>query len=95
MADRRHGPRPHDGNEDRHPLARWRLLRGMTQEQLAERARVGRVTIARIEQGAEPRVRTALRLAGALAVKVEDVWTVDGATPRALMAAERKRGSTA
>jgi DNA-binding XRE family transcriptional regulator len=95
MADRRHGPRPHDGNEDRHPLARWRLVRGMTQEQLAERADVGRVTIARIEQGAEPRVGTALRLADVLAVKVEDVWTIHGATSRALAAAERKRGGQA
>jgi transcriptional regulator with XRE-family HTH domain len=94
MADRRHGPRSREGTADQHSLTRWRLVRGVTQEQLAERTGVGRVTIARIEQGADPRVGTALRLAAALAVNVEDVWTLDGAASSVLLAAEAKRAGT-
>lgn len=73
-----------------HPLARWRILRDMTQEQLATQAEIGRITVARIENGAEPYVGTALRLAAVLGLKVEDIFTLDGSTPPALVAAERK-----
>jgi DNA-binding XRE family transcriptional regulator len=61
----------------------------MTQEQLAERADLGRVTVARIEKGAEPYVGTALALAAALEVRVEDIFTLDGSVPTALLSAER------
>ncbi len=71
------------------PLARWRWLRGLTQNELAEQAGTDRRTLARIEQGAaEPGVMTALRLARALEVRVEDVFTLGGAVPSALEEAE-------
>jgi putative transcriptional regulator len=88
MADRRLGPHPR--RADLHPLARWRLVRDLTQAQLAERAGVGRVTIARIEGGGgDPRVATARRLAAALDAAFEDIWTDDGEPSAALLAAER------
>lgn len=88
MPDRR--PAPRRRMTAAHPLARWRALRGLTQEQLAERADVGRITVARIENGAEPYVGTALRLATALDVRVEDIFTLEGSTPPSLDAAERR-----
>jgi DNA-binding XRE family transcriptional regulator len=94
-SDRRYGPHSLEDNDARHPLARWRLVKHVTQEQLAERAGIGRVTVARIEAGAEPRVGTALRLASALRLKVEDVWTVDGEPSRTLLAAEAQAQASA
>ncbi|MDP9399804.1 MAG: helix-turn-helix transcriptional regulator [Actinomycetota bacterium] len=70
------------------PLARWRWLRGLTQNELAEQAGTDRRTLARLEQGAEPGVLTALRLARALEVRVEDVFTLGGSVPSALEEAE-------
>jgi transcriptional regulator with XRE-family HTH domain len=94
MTDRRLGPNPRRPEADRHPLARWRLVRGLTQEQLAERSGVGRMTIARIESiGGDPRVATARRVADALGVAIEDIFTADGKPSKALRAAERKHAT--
>jgi len=78
-----------------HSLARWRAVREMTQEQLAEVAGISRVTLARAELGTDVRISTALRLAHALGVTVEDIWTRDGRPSAALMAAERHRRGSA
>jgi DNA-binding XRE family transcriptional regulator len=64
----------------------------MTQEQLAEISGMSRVTLARAELGSDPRLSTALRLAHALGVTVEDIWTDDGEPSAALLAAERRPG---
>lgn len=92
MTDRRLGPNPRRPGSALHPLARWRLVRGMTQEQLAERSGVGRMTIARIEgSGGDPRVATARRLAATLGVAIEDIFTADGKPSPALRAAEHEQ----
>ncbi len=67
------------------------MVRNLTQQQLADRSGVGRVSIARIERGAIPRVTTASQLARALDVAVEDVWTDTGEPSPKLLAAERSR----
>lgn len=55
-------------------LADVRRAAGLTQEQLAEKSHVHRVTIARIETGvAVPKVDTLERLAVALGVLVDDL----------------------
>ncbi len=46
-----------------------------TQVQLAEHAGVSTRTLSDIEHGAEPRVLTAIRIARALGVRVEQLWT--------------------
>ena len=63
----------------------------MTQEQLAAAAGVARTTLARAELGTDPRVSTALRLAHALGVAIEDIWTRDEKPSSALLVAERAR----
>jgi transcriptional regulator with XRE-family HTH domain len=95
MTDRRLGPNPRRPEAARHPLARWRVVRDLTQEQLAERSGVGRMTIARIESSSgDPRVATARRLADALGVAIEDIFTADGKPSPALRAAEQARAPT-
>jgi transcriptional regulator with XRE-family HTH domain len=91
VSDRRLGPHPRRPEAAQHPLARWRQVRGLTQDQLAERSDIGRVTIARIEAGSDPRVATAHRIATALDVTLEDVFTADARPSAALLAAERER----
>jgi transcriptional regulator with XRE-family HTH domain len=56
----------------------WRKLRGLTQQQLAERSGVNRATVARLEHGGGGvstenlmRVMTALGLTGRLAIAVD------------------------
>jgi len=52
---------------------------GMTQRELAERAGVTRQTIIAIENGNyNPSVKLALKLARALAVRVEDLFALTG-----------------
>jgi DNA-binding XRE family transcriptional regulator len=64
--------------DDWHPLAAARFDNDrMTQQQLADAAKVGRTTVARIERGAEPLVNTAVRLAAAVKCRVEDIWRGD------------------
>src|SRR5258705_13791631 len=55
----------------------WRADRGMTQEELAQKAQVARGTIIRAESGAPVNVRTLARLAKALGISVHDLRTVD------------------
>jgi DNA-binding XRE family transcriptional regulator len=74
-----------------HPLARWRAVRGLSQQELADLAGVHRNTIQRTELGKEPRVHTAIRLAHALRTDVEAVFTLDGEPSPELKAAERRR----
>ena len=54
-------------------LVYWRIQRGFTQAELAERIGVRRPTIARIEAGNPALVRTARALAEALSVQVADL----------------------
>jgi mRNA interferase RelE/StbE len=56
------------------PLRVWRDLRGLTQAALAERAGVGRVTVAEIETGRKQgSVATLRALADALGVTLDDL----------------------
>ena len=48
-----------------------RVLTGVTQEALARRAGVRRETVSRVENGGEPQLRTARRLADALGLQLE------------------------
>jgi DNA-binding Xre family transcriptional regulator len=54
-------------------LLHWRMQRGVTQLQLAERSGVGRATIARLENNGEARLSTVGRLAAALEIKPPDL----------------------
>lgn len=53
-----------------------RMKRGLTLKELAAASGVPVSTLADIEQGAEPRVYTAILLARALGVKVEQLWPI-------------------
>ena len=58
-------------------LARLRMDRDLTQEALAEKAGVSRVTVGKVERGTTlPRVATLRALAGALGVRVADLIAV-------------------
>ena len=57
-------------------VKKYRQAAGLTLSQLAERSGIPVTTIYDIEQGAEPRVVTALALARALKVSVEKLWNV-------------------
>jgi transcriptional regulator with XRE-family HTH domain len=59
----------------RETLKRERRRSALTQEELAEKAGVGIVTIRRIEQGeiTEPRVSTLRKLAAALGISTRDL----------------------
>jgi DNA-binding Xre family transcriptional regulator len=54
-------------------LLYWRLERGLTQQELADRSSVGRASIARLENGSEARISTVAKLAKALAVEPSDL----------------------
>lgn len=55
-------------------VKRVRLRRKMTLEDLSAASGVPVSTISDIERGAEPRVSTAIRIAKALKVPVEQLW---------------------
>jgi transcriptional regulator with XRE-family HTH domain len=57
-------------------LRAWRTFRGLTQEGLAEKAGVHRISIIRIESGeaANQRLGTLAALAGALGIAVPDLF---------------------
>ena len=77
---------------DMHPLAYWRYCARISQVELARRAGIHPVTLARIERaGAEPGVRVAIRLAEGVGVAVEDVWSGDGALPARFVEHRRER----
>ncbi len=60
-------------------LRRHRLSVEMTQQELADRVGVTRQTILSIEKGKySPTVGLALRLAGVLGVRVEDLFELEG-----------------
>jgi transcriptional regulator with XRE-family HTH domain len=54
-------------------LLYWRIQRGITQAELAEKVAIRRASVARIEGGHPALVRTAGRLADALGVQVTDL----------------------
>ena len=54
-------------------LKEWRESQGFTQKELAGRAGVGEVTVARVETGASIRPNTARKIAGALGLAVSDL----------------------
>jgi transcriptional regulator with XRE-family HTH domain len=54
-------------------LKEWRESRGLTQKELAEKASVGEVTVARTEAGASIRPNTARKIAHALGREVSDL----------------------
>lgn len=58
-------------------LREWRQRRLLTQEELARKAGVGTVTIARIEGGAGARISTLRKLAEALEVTPDQLIVVD------------------
>jgi transcriptional regulator with XRE-family HTH domain len=54
----------------------WRAVRGLSQRELAERADVGQVLIARLELGqTDPRLSTLEKLAEALGIRMVDLFT--------------------
>lgn len=57
-----------------HPLRAAREERGVSQRQLAKDTGLDRRTIIRTEQGTEPLVTTAIKLAQGVGKKVEDLW---------------------
>lgn len=54
-------------------LKEWRESQGFTQRELAGKAGVGEVTVARVETGASIRPNTARKIAGALGLEVSDL----------------------
>jgi transcriptional regulator with XRE-family HTH domain len=61
------------------PLALCRLARGFTQAALAERAKVARETISRLERGGRPQLRNAQAIAAALDFPLDLVFpALDG-----------------
>src|SRR4051812_2976101 len=54
-------------------LKEWRESQGLTQRELAGKAGVGEVTVARVETGASIRPNTARKIAGALGLAVSDL----------------------
>lgn len=62
-------------------LKRHRILAGLTQQELAERAGMHRATIAALENTKHPaRPRTLKKLADALGVRTQDLAEPDNAT---------------
>lgn len=57
-------------------LREYRVMRGLSQPELAAKSGVPVSTISDVERGAEPKVVTAIRLARALVVRVEQIWRV-------------------
>jgi HTH-type transcriptional regulator/antitoxin HipB len=57
-----------------HRVAQARKQAGLTQQQLAEKVRAGRVSIARIEAGTPPSVTLALAISRQLGESVESLF---------------------
>jgi len=60
-----------------HPLSSAREAKELSKSQLAKEAGVDRRTVIRTEQGTEPLVTTAIKLARAVGRSVEDLWGRD------------------
>jgi len=58
-------------------LAIMRFSRGMTQEELAERADVAKNTVQRLERGELPTLKVAIRVAEALDADVSTLFLAD------------------
>jgi transcriptional regulator with XRE-family HTH domain len=54
-----------------------RVLTGLTQQALAQRAGVRRETVSRVERGASPQLRTARALADALGLDVDGLFPTE------------------
>lgn len=54
-------------------LRHWRIARALTQEELAQRASLNRVSVGRLETGTPARMSTIRRLAAALGVDPGDL----------------------
>jgi len=63
------------------PLRLARLVRGLSQHDLAERAHVARETVSRVERGMSPQLRTARALSGALGVPISELFPMNDETP--------------
>lgn len=69
-----------DGEQE-NPLRRARKAKGLTQDQLAEKSRVGQATISELEQGDKsPTLAVAMRLAEALDASITDLFLVGDPT---------------
>lgn len=66
--------KPTRAPERGHRVAQARKRAGLTQQQLAEKVGVGRVSIARIEGGTPPSVTLALAIARELGAPVETLF---------------------
>lgn len=60
----------------RNYVRKYRIAAKLTLKELAQLSGVGISTICEIEKGAEPRVVTAIRIARALQVPVEQLWKI-------------------
>ena len=70
----RSAPRPR-GNDN--PIARMRLAKGLTQNQLAEEVGCLRKDVSRWERGERrPSISSAIKLARALDCKIEDLFAI-------------------
>ncbi|MGO1837699.1 helix-turn-helix domain-containing protein [Agrococcus casei] len=58
-------------------LRHWRVLRGLTQELVAERADITRVTLSRLEQGKGGKLSALLRVAAVLDIEDRVVSAFD------------------
>jgi len=63
------------------PLRVARVLRGLSQHDLAERAHVARETVSRVERGMSPQLRTARALSGALGVPIPELFPMNDERP--------------
>lgn len=59
------------------PLELARRNSGLTQEELAAKAGLAQSAISRAEQGQQPLVQNAVRIASALGVAVESLWPLE------------------
>jgi putative transcriptional regulator len=66
--------KPSRAPERGHRVAQARRQAGLTQQQLAEKVGVGRVTIARVEGGTPPSVTLALAISRELGKSVEQLF---------------------
>ena len=65
---------PETGQPERHTLAEWRVIKGFTQQELAEASHVHVSTISSIEyRGQSPILETREDIANALGVSVEQI----------------------